>query len=118
MIELQDVHKAFGPKKVLSGVNLTIGRGESLVIIGGSGNNLGAIVGGFILWIFFVEAATVGPQLMEYVTSFMADDSIIKQKLEENIAHMRYFAMGFALLLVMRFSPKGLIPERIAKGAD
>ena len=89
-----------------------------MVIIGGSGNNLGAIVGGFILWIFFVEAATVGPQLMEYVTSFMADDSIIKQKLEENIAHMRYFAMGFALLLVMRFSPKGLIPERIAKGAD
>lgn len=37
MIELRDVHKAFGPKKVLRGVNLNIGRGESLVIIGGSG---------------------------------------------------------------------------------
>ena len=37
MIELRDVHKAFGPKKILTGVNLTIPRGESMVIIGGSG---------------------------------------------------------------------------------
>jgi len=37
MIELRDVHKSFGPKKVLRGVNLTIPRGESMVIIGGSG---------------------------------------------------------------------------------
>jgi phospholipid/cholesterol/gamma-HCH transport system ATP-binding protein len=37
MIELSDVHKAFGPKRVLQGVNLTIPKGESMVIIGGSG---------------------------------------------------------------------------------
>ena len=37
MIELQDLHKAFGRKKVLQGVNLSIAKGESLVIIGGSG---------------------------------------------------------------------------------
>ncbi len=37
MIELRDVHKSFGPKKVLQGINLTIPKGESTVIIGGSG---------------------------------------------------------------------------------
>ncbi len=37
MITLQDVHKRFGTNRVLAGVNLTIGRGESMVIIGGSG---------------------------------------------------------------------------------
>ncbi len=37
MIELSDIHKSFGPKDVLRGVNLTIGKGESMVIIGGSG---------------------------------------------------------------------------------
>ena len=37
MIELRDVHKAFGPKQVLTGVNLTIAKGKSMVIIGGSG---------------------------------------------------------------------------------
>ena len=37
MIELTNVHKAFGPKKVLRGVNLFIAKGTSMVIIGGSG---------------------------------------------------------------------------------
>ncbi len=37
MIELRDIHKSFGAKKVLDGVNLTIPGGESMVIIGGSG---------------------------------------------------------------------------------
>ena len=37
MIELGDVHKAFGSKKILRGVNLSIPKGESMVIIGGSG---------------------------------------------------------------------------------
>ncbi|HHL20160.1 MAG TPA: ATP-binding cassette domain-containing protein [Aliiroseovarius sp.] len=38
MIELIDVHKAFGPKQVLNGINLTIAKGESMVVIGGSGS--------------------------------------------------------------------------------
>lgn len=37
MITLTDVHKSFGPNKVLQGVNLTIASGTSMVIIGGSG---------------------------------------------------------------------------------
>ncbi|MDU8926673.1 ATP-binding cassette domain-containing protein [Alisedimentitalea sp. MJ-SS2] len=37
MIDLKNVHKAFGPKRVLQGVNLTINKGTSMVIIGGSG---------------------------------------------------------------------------------
>ncbi len=37
VIQLDAVHKAFGTNKVLNGVDLAIGRGESMVIIGGSG---------------------------------------------------------------------------------
>ncbi len=37
MIRLKDVHKSFGPKHVLNGLDLEVGKGESLVIIGGSG---------------------------------------------------------------------------------
>ena len=37
MIELQGVHKSFGTNRVLRGVDLKVGRGESMVIIGGSG---------------------------------------------------------------------------------
>jgi phospholipid/cholesterol/gamma-HCH transport system ATP-binding protein len=37
IIEAVDLHKAFGSKVVLNGVDLTIRRGESMVILGGSG---------------------------------------------------------------------------------
>ena len=37
MIELENVHKSFGSKQILRGVNLSVEKGESLVIIGGSG---------------------------------------------------------------------------------
>ena len=37
-IALTDVHKHFGPKQVLNGIDLEIGAGESVVIIGGSGS--------------------------------------------------------------------------------
>lgn len=36
-ISLQNVYKAFGPKKVLDGMSLDVHKGESVVIIGGSG---------------------------------------------------------------------------------
>src|SRR5919106_6281298 len=36
-ISLRGVTKAFGPKKVLQGIDLDVARGESLVVIGGSG---------------------------------------------------------------------------------
>lgn len=37
-IELSNVHKSFGSKQVLRGVNLHVEEGESLVVIGGSGS--------------------------------------------------------------------------------
>jgi phospholipid/cholesterol/gamma-HCH transport system ATP-binding protein len=37
MIQFDNVHKRFGPKRVLRGVNLEIAKGSSMVIIGGSG---------------------------------------------------------------------------------
>ena len=38
MIELIDVHKSFGSQQVLRGADLRIEKGESVVIIGGSGS--------------------------------------------------------------------------------
>ena len=44
MIELIDLHKSFGPKKVLTGVNLTVPTGESMVVIGGSGTGKSILI--------------------------------------------------------------------------
>ena len=37
MIELRDVHKAFGSNRVLRGVNLTVGDGEFVSLFGPNG---------------------------------------------------------------------------------
>jgi phospholipid/cholesterol/gamma-HCH transport system ATP-binding protein len=37
MIDIKNVHKSFGTKVVLDGVDLSIAKGESVVVIGGSG---------------------------------------------------------------------------------
>ncbi|HLK63931.1 MAG TPA: ABC transporter ATP-binding protein [Bryobacteraceae bacterium] len=36
-VSVEDVHKAFGEQKVLNGVNLQVGRGETLAVLGRSG---------------------------------------------------------------------------------
>ena len=43
-IEIKNLYKAFGKKKVLDGVDLNIKKGESLVVIGGSGTGKSVLI--------------------------------------------------------------------------
>ncbi|WP_299147971.1 branched-chain amino acid ABC transporter permease [uncultured Tateyamaria sp.] len=83
-----------------------------MVIVGGSGNNLGAVLGGFLIWWLWVMVEPIGLGLMQLVTSGMAEGYWLRTHLLESAAHMRLLTMGLVLLLVLRFSPRGLIPER------
>jgi branched-chain amino acid transport system permease protein len=83
-----------------------------MVIVGGSGNNFGAILGGFLIWFLWVQVEVYGLWLLEFITSGMADGNWLKAHLLGSAAHMRLLTMGVILLLVLRFSPRGLIPER------
>ncbi len=38
MVQVEDVHKRFGPLEVLKGINMTVRKGETIVIIGPSGS--------------------------------------------------------------------------------
>jgi len=83
-----------------------------MVIVGGSGNNLGAVLGGFLMWYLWVMVEPMGLWLMNLVTMGMTDGYWLKDHLIESAAHMRLMTMGAVLLLVLRFSPRGLIPEK------
>ncbi len=83
-----------------------------MVIVGGSGNNLGSILGGFVIWFFWIEAEPLGLALIELSTAAMSPDSPLRAHLINNAAYTRYITMGIVLLAVLRFSPRGLIPER------
>ena len=82
-----------------------------MVIIGGSGNNWGAVLGGFLIWFFWIEAEPMGLWVMDALTSGMPDGHWLRMHLMDSAAHTRLMTMGLVLLLVLRFSPRGLIPE-------
>ena len=83
-----------------------------MVILGGAGNNMGAILGGFIIWFFWVEVEYIGLFLMDFLTSGFSDDSAFRNHMLNSAAYMRYLTLGLILVLVLRFNPKGLIPEK------
>ena len=83
-----------------------------MVIVGGSGNNWGAVLGGFLIWFLWIQVEPLGLFLMETLTAGLPEGSALRDHLRDSAAHMRLFTMGILLLLVLRFSPRGLIPER------
>lgn len=82
-----------------------------MVILGGSGNNLGSVLGGFLIWFLWVQAEPAGRALMDTIASQMPADLTLRAHLLEASAHLRLFLMGLILVLVLRFFPRGLLPE-------
>lgn len=82
-----------------------------MVIIGGSGNNWGAVLGSLLIGWLWLIVETLGPTVMSGITVGMADGPL-KAHLVDSAQHMRLLTMGVILLLVLRFSPRGLIPEK------
>ena len=86
-----------------------------MVIVGGSGNNWGAVLGGFLIWYVWVMAEPAGAWIMANLTAGMEGDSWLRTQLVAATPHLRLFLMGLILLLVLRFAPRGLIPEATAR---
>ena len=84
-----------------------------MVIVGGSGNNFGAILGGFAVWFLWIEAAPIALFLINLFTSGMAETHFLKVHLIESVPYFRFLMMGIGLLLIMRYRPKGILPEKI-----
>jgi len=82
-----------------------------MVIVGGSGNNLGAILGGFIMWFVWIQAEPVGVWLIDNATGFLGESHPARLHLMDTAQHMRTFVMGLVLLLMLRFNPGGILPE-------
>ena len=86
-----------------------------MVIVGGSGNNMGSVLGGFLIWLVWIEAEPVGVWLMQVGTGWLDASNPVRIHLIANAQHMRLFFMGLVLLLVLRFSPGGILPEVVKK---
>ena len=70
---------------------------------GGTGTNTGAVVGAFLV-VFFLEST-------RFVTAGLPGLKPVQ------VAAVREFLIGASLIVVLRFRPGGLIPERIPRHA-
>lgn len=102
-----------------------------MVIVGGSGNNFGAVLGAFVIWFLWVQVEPMGAYAAGLMQSgaasfqaYLSDGSAgwlqsvasglvaLSDHIQNNVQHMRMLTMGLILLVVLRFNPKGLIPEK------
>ena len=86
-----------------------------MVIVGGTGNNFGAILGGFVVWFLWVEAAPIALFLINLFTSHLPETNAVRVHLIESAPYFRFLVIGVGLLLIMRYRPQGIIPEKIIK---
>ena len=69
-----------------------------MLIIGGSGNNRGAIAGAFLLWAIW--------SLTGWLASQLPDELAIRG------AYLRIFLIGLLLQFMLQYRPQGLLPEK------
>ncbi|MFN0113302.1 MAG: branched-chain amino acid ABC transporter permease [Paracoccaceae bacterium] len=82
-----------------------------MVIVGGSVNNWGAMLGAFLIYFLYIKVESWGPDLMTWVTSTMQEGPL-KDHMKDMAGQARLLTLGVILLLVLRFSPRGLLPEK------
>ena len=86
-----------------------------MVLLGGTGNNYGAILGGFVVWFIWIQSAPFALFIINILTNHLDETNYLKEHLRDSIPYFRYLMMGLGLLLVMRYRPMGLLPEKVIK---
>ena len=83
-----------------------------MVIVGGSGNNLGSVIGAFMIWFLWIQSGPMGLWVVDVISNFTEEGNTITEFLEDRVHFLRYILMGSVLLMVMRFTPGGILPEK------
>ena len=83
-----------------------------MVIVGGSGNNLGSVLGAFIMWFIWIQSGPMGLWAVEMFGNYVQEGNTSLEFIEDRVHFLRLVFMGTILLLIMRFSPGGILPEK------
>ncbi len=88
-----------------------------MVILGGAGNNLGTLIGTIIVYIVWVMSEPATLIVFETIKELGLQwfDWQAPNDFDSRALQMRVFLIGLTITLVLRFAPKGLLPEKIRK---
>lgn len=86
-----------------------------MVILGGPGNNLGTIFGAVAVYIIWLMSEPLALFLMEIFVS-LGEGAFgweAPSNMDSRALQARVLVIGLLITLVLRFAPKGLLPEKI-----
>jgi branched-chain amino acid transport system permease protein len=87
-----------------------------MIIVGGAGNNWGAIFGAVLIWLIWVVSEPLARAVFELISMWSSQIGWgAIPEIEARSAQMRVFVLGLVITLSLRFAPKGLIPEVVRR---
>jgi branched-chain amino acid transport system permease protein len=76
-----------------------------MLMLGGSGNNRGAVLGAFVVWGIWTGAASM-------VDTMRPALAALSPELPARAPYLRFLFISVLFLAILRFRPQGLIGER------
>lgn len=87
-----------------------------MVIVGGAGNNWGAILGAVLIYVTWIISDPVAQQVFRAISDFSVQQGWgAIPEIESRASQMRVFVLGLVITLALRYAPKGLIPEVVKR---
>ena len=87
-----------------------------MVIVGGAGNNWGALLGAIFIYLIWVLSGPLSQTLFYWISSWTTQIGWgAIPDIDSRSLQMRVFVLGVVIVLALRYAPKGLIPEVVRR---
>ena len=87
-----------------------------MVIVGGAGNNWGALLGAVFIYLIWVLSGPLSQTLFYWISSWSTQIGWgAIPEIDSRSLQMRVFVLGVVIVLALRYAPRGLIPEVVRR---
>ena len=87
-----------------------------MVIVGGAGNNWGAVFGALLIYVTWMLSDPVSQWLFNGISSWSTDIGWGPiPEIQSRASQMRVFVLGVVITIALRYAPRGLIPEVVKR---
>jgi len=89
-----------------------------MIIVGGAGNNWGAVFGAMLIYLAWMISDPVAQQVFNAVSTWSTDMGWgAIPEIQSRASQMRVLVLGVVITIALRFAPRGLIPEVVKRSS-
>ena len=64
------------------------------------------------MWFIWIQSGPIGLWVVEMLGNYVQEGNTSLEFIEDRVHYLRLIFMGSIMLLIMRFSPGGILPEK------